>query len=239
MCNQTSGAIPGVRTDTFFGSRMNFVFAIFTIPISIAHIGYTVHKLMFRTVPTVFTKRRFFGIVTPAVTVIAFGAIPIPAGATFVVSVSPLIFGTTPSMLTGGIRTVTGTVAVVAVDAPPEMRAAVRLGINHRRVVAHEAVPAEPVTVRATVGQPVAYLTGRTIPVMFARFPDVVCRTAGRVRAIPAVRRCCGTDVIRRVNGLAGCAVPVMFAICFKRIDLLATFFATIAIGIDRTRIGF
>ena len=159
---------------------------------------------MFRAVPAVRAKRRFLGVVTRAVTVIAFGAIPISARTTFVVSVPRLIFGTTPAMLTGSIRTVTGTVAVVAVVAPPIVRATVRLGVNSRRRIRSETVDTEPITVRATVGQRMAYLTSGTIPVMFAGFPDVVCRTTGCVRTIPSVRRRCGTDVIRRVNGLAG-----------------------------------
>lgn len=165
------GTIPGMDTDAFRGYLMNFVFARRTIPIILAHAVQSMFHfvMLVGAVPAVFTECLFIGVVTR--TAVAFGTIPIPAGTTFVVSVPGLIFGTTPAMFTGGIRTVTGTVAVIAIGAPPLMRATVGLGVNPRRRIRSETDDTEPITVRANpVRRMMCFLANGARPVVFATF---------------------------------------------------------------------
>lgn len=155
--------------NVFFGYLVDFVFAIFAIPISIARIGQTVHKLMFRAVPAVIAGGRFPAIVTPAA--VAMRTIPVALRTGFVERMSLLVAGTTPSMFTGGIRIVTGTVAVVTVFAPPVMRATVGFGVNSRRRIIPETVDTKPITVRAeSLRRMMRFFANRARPEVFATF---------------------------------------------------------------------
>ena len=192
--------------NVFFGYLVNFVFALSAIPISLTGIGQTVHKLMFRAVPAVLTGGRFRAIVTPAA--VTMRTIPVSLHAGFVERMSRLIAGTTPSMLAGGIRTVTGTVAVVAVAAPPVMRATVRFRINPSRRIRSETVDAEPVTVRARIRRCMMRLfAGGTCPAVLATFGIAQNLFAGRTRVI-TVR----TNGIDRMSCLTRDAIPDMRA---------------------------
>ena len=125
------GTIPGVFANAFFGNVVNFVFALSAVPVIFAGIIQCMPELMLRAIPAVIAERCFVGIVTR--TALTIGTIPVAAGTGFVKRMPGLVFGTTPAMPAGIVCTVTDTVAVVAVFAPPVMRTAVGFGINSRR----------------------------------------------------------------------------------------------------------
>ena len=161
--------IPGMFANSFFGNRMNFIFALSAVPTSLAGAARCMPELVFRAIPAVSTGRCFVGIVTR--TALTIGAIPVAAGTGFVKRMPGLIFGTTPTMFAGIVRTVTDTVAVIAIGTPPMMRTAVGLSINSRRRIRSETVDTEPVTVRAgTVRRMVRFFAPRTHPVVRTAF---------------------------------------------------------------------
>ena len=162
--------------------------------------------MMLRTVPAVLTGGRFRAIVTPAA--VTMRTIPVALRAGFGERMSRLIAGTTPAMLTGGIRIVTGTVAVVAVGTPPVMRATVGFGVNSRRRIIPETVDTKPITVRAeSLRRMMRFFANRARPEVFATFDIAQNVFACRTRAI-TVR----ANGIARMSRLTRNAIPGMIA---------------------------
>ena len=173
------GAVPGVFANSFFGHFVNFIFTLSAIPISLTGIIQCMPELMLRAIPAVIAERCFVGIVTR--TALTIGTIPVAAGTGFVKRMPGLVFGTTPAMPAGIVCTVTDTVAVVAIGAPPVMRTTVGLGINSRRRIRSETVDTEPTTVRTGVRRRMMrFCTPWACPIVRTAF--------GRVQNLPTLR---------------------------------------------------
>lgn len=267
MRELTSGAVPGVFANAFFGNRMNFIVALSAVPIRLAGIDEGVLPLMLGAIPTVIAERRVVGIITRAGTFVAIGAIPVTRCTSFVCGMMRCIFGTIPGVCAGFF----GRATLLTLVTPPVMRATLRLGVSV------DTFGAEPTCVRAIFFNAVMYLfAGRTNPIMQtacrivqhrcadravaitlrtgeikrmprlatgtvpevrAGFADFVRGSTRRVRTIPAIGRCRDADIIGFVMFAAGCAIPVVGAIFVRCKDTFAGTAKTIP-GVHTDRNG-
>ena len=142
-----------VRTDFIRGihaffRRRRFAIGAVTVGVVRAGNGLQMRKFACGTVPGVRAERCSVGIVTRSGTFVAIRAVPVTRCTSFGRTVMRCVFGTIPEVFAG----FGGCAALFAFVTPPIVRASVRLGVNPRRAVTLEALSAEPVTVRASLG---------------------------------------------------------------------------------------
>jgi len=167
----TRRAIPRMVAIRFIRNRMYlvFVFALGTIPTRCATVGELMSVLTIGAIPGVRTEELRTGSITR--TAVAIGAVPVTGGTGFVISMSRCIIGAPPVVFAGFVFGITLTGVIVALLAPPVMRATRGLSVNSRLWIRPETVDAEPITIRAgAVRRMMRFFTDGARPEMRATF---------------------------------------------------------------------
>lgn len=194
-------AIPSVPAGTRSRYLVNFGFAIGTIPVCCASVGYFVSVSMFGAIPCVRTNGRIFAVVARGTV----GAVPIPDGTCLMIGMPRSVGIATPAVHTVFVFGVTLSFAAVAILAPPVMRTAFRLPITVFTVGTEPAVIRT--NIRCRVVRPDA---NGTRPVMWAIFGRSQHLFAPGIGTITITVR---TGCLRyRMSRLTAFAVPGMRA---------------------------
>ena len=186
----TNRTIPRMGTIGFILNRMYFILIIFAlraIPIrctTVVGIRNVMPAFMLVAIPGVGAEGLCIGSVTR--TAVAIGAVPIAGGTGFVVGMSRCIIGAPPVVFAGFVFGITLTGVIVALIAPPIMRATVGFGINSRRRIRCETVDAEPITVRTRriIRRMVRFFANGTRPEMRTAFRHAQNLFATLVRTV-------------------------------------------------------
>lgn len=215
--------IPPMNTTDPFRQVICFSTPLFPAVPPIAGADFIKRRMPFialRTIPTVLAVRFIGGRMMRRV----IGTVPVMR-ATFLFDVGFSAIGAVPALILRAIGTddMVDTTGV----APPIVVAIFILLQNFSATVAI------PPTVLTFFIQCMTLRAGGTIPGVLTRLSDVVSRATCFLRAIPAVRRRCGTDKVLRMVFPAGVAVPVVRAVFVRRVDLRARFAQTITVNVD------